>query len=80
MKNTEDIESLRLICEQKRKDLREANQIGGNIDKAAKNFAQSFNAYQEAKATSIGMKVKPISAFHVLKNIDKIISIIKEED
>jgi hypothetical protein len=75
MKNTDDIDSLRMICEQKRNDLRSANQNGEDIDKAVKNFVQAFNAYQHAKATLVGIKVKPISAFHVLRNINMILSI-----
>jgi hypothetical protein len=78
MKSTVDIESLRLICEQRRDDLRAANETGLDFDNAVNNFVKSFNEYQKAKSTLIGIKVKPISAFHVLRNINMILSINKK--
>jgi hypothetical protein len=79
MNPLDDDEDLRLICQQRRKDLREANLTGGDVEKAAKTFAQAFNAYQAAKGARIGIKAKPISAFHVMKNIESILAMTKDD-
>jgi hypothetical protein len=72
-----EIEQLRLICDGKRHDLRAAVENGGDVDAAARAYAGAFNAYQEAKAKAVGLTVKKISAFHVMKNLGQIIGSIR---
>ena len=77
MENENDggIELLRAACSERRNELREAVQNGGDVEKSAKMFALAFNAYQEARAASLGMSVKRVSAFHVMKNLHQILSV-----
>jgi hypothetical protein len=71
-------EALRLVCDAKRRNLRDVVNQNGDVNAAAKVFAEAFNAYQEARAQQPGMKVKRVSAFHILKNLGQIIGSIKD--
>ena len=73
-----DVENLRIACEEQRRKLRTAFQANAEVEAMAKAFAKAFNAYQIARAAQLGMTVKKISAFHIMRNIEQIVSTIKE--